>query len=711
MVQELTGEQPVFLSTLPAERRERRIALKLVAASAVIFAAVAPFAKVQLSPVWAFIPAYESALAVTDLMTAVLLFGQFGFLRSQALLVLAGGYLFTTFITVAHGLTFPGLFSPEGLLGAGPQTTAWLYMAWHGVFPLCVMAYAWLNGRQRRPIDSSNVRIAMFVAVAGAFVAVCGFAYLATSGQQSLPAIMQGNHYTPAMVGVVSSVWALSLVALGALWRRRPHTVLDLWVMVVMCAWIFDIGLSAVLNAGRFDLGFYAGRIYGLMASSLVLLMLLLENGALYGRLVEAHDKHARRLSILHAIDHAVAAEESPEVIAGAAIQPLREVLGVARAVVNIFDLAAGEAEWLAAAGRRRVHVGAGVRFSMQMMGDVEALKRGEAQLVDTHALPPGPEVDALLASGVHLYMVMPMIAGGELIGAISFGGEAGAFPAEQMSIAREVATLLAIAVAQARLYDRVRRHAEELELRVGERTTELLAANKELDAFSYSVSHDLRAPLRAVDGYARMLEEDYADKLDAEGNRLLGVVRASSQQMGRLIDDLLAFSRLGREQLRTRPLQLNDLVREIIDEAQSDRAGRQIDFVVGDLGSVDADPALLKQALANLLSNAIKFTRDRNPAVIEIGTEVKSDTCSADSYYVKDNGAGFDMKYYDKLFGVFQRLHSHAEYPGTGVGLAIVQRVIHRHGGRVWADSKPGVGSAFYFTLRNDGPDATPGR
>jgi two-component system sensor kinase len=265
--------------------------------------------------------------------------------------------------------------------------------------------------------------------------------------------------------------------------------------------------------------------------------------------------------------------------------------------------------------------------------------------------------------------------------------------------------------VAQARLYDRVRRHAEELELRVGERTTELLAANKELDAFSYSVSHDLRAPLRAVDGYARMLEEDYADKLDAEGNRLLGVVRASSQQMGRLIDDLLAFSRLGREQLRTRPLQLNDLVREIIDEAQSDRAGRQIDFVVGDLGSVDADPALLKQALANLLSNAIKFTRDRNPAVIEIGTEVKSDTCSADSYYVKDNGAGFDMKYYDKLFGVFQRLHSHAEYPGTGVGLAIVQRVIHRHGGRVWADSKPGVGSAFYFTLRNDGPDATPGR
>jgi light-regulated signal transduction histidine kinase (bacteriophytochrome) len=271
------------------------------------------------------------------------------------------------------------------------------------------------------------------------------------------------------------------------------------------------------------------------------------------------------------------------------------------------------------------------------------------------------------------------------------------------MSIAREVATQLAIAVAQARLYDRVRRHADELELRVGERTAELQAANKELDAFSYSVSHDLRAPLRAVDGYARMLEEDYADKLDAEGRRLLGVVRASSQQMGRLIDDLLAFSRLGREQLRTRPLRLNDLVREIIDEGRPGHEGRKIEFVVGDLGSADADPALLKQALTNLLSNAIKFTREKDPAVIEIGTQNKRNAGDVDTYYVKDNGAGFDMKYYDKLFGVFQRLHSHAEYPGTGVGLAIVQRVIHRHGGRVWADSTPGLGTAFYFTLRND--------
>jgi len=707
MANELTDGRPIFLSTLPAGRRERRAAVAIVAVSAAIFAAIAPFAKTPLAPVWAFIPAYESALAVNDLITAVLLFGQFGFLRSRALLVLAGGYLFATFIAVAHALTFPGLFSSGGLLGAGPQSTAWLYMFWHGVFPLCVLAYAILSERERRAIAAASVRLAIVGTVGAALIAASAFAYLATGAQHWLPAIMQGNGYSRAMIGVVSGVWLLSVVALAALWRRRPHTILDLWLMVVMCAWTFDIALSAVLNAGRFDLGFYAGRIYGLMASGVVLLILLLENGALYGRLVEEHGKHTRRLLILHEIDQAVAAEESPEVIAGAAIQPLREVLGVARAVVNIFDLAAGEAEWLAAAGRRRTHVGSGVRYSLRLMGDVEALKRGEPQLVDTHALPPGPDVDALLASGVHQYMVMPMIAGGELIGAISFGGEGGPIPAEQMSIAREVATQLAIAVAQARLYDRVRRHAEELELRVDERTKELQAANKELDAFSYSVSHDLRAPLRAVDGYARMLEEDYAGTLDAEGNRLLRVVRENSQQMGRLIDDLLAFSRLGREQLRTRRLRLNDLVSEIIDESRSEHDGRKIDFIIGDLGSAEADPALLKQALANLLSNAIKFTRHSDPAVIEIGTQGRADTGDVHTYYVKDNGAGFDMKYYGKLFGVFQRLHSHAEYPGTGVGLAIVQRVIHRHGGRIWADSTPGLGSGFYFTLQSNPPTA----
>jgi light-regulated signal transduction histidine kinase (bacteriophytochrome) len=182
----------------------------------------------------------------------------------------------------------------------------------------------------------------------------------------------------------------------------------------------------------------------------------------------------------------------------------------------------------------------------------------------------------------------------------------------------------------------------------------------------------------------------------------MLGVVRASSQRMAQLIDDLLAFSRLGREPLRTLPVRLDELVKQIIDETRSENGERSIEFAVGALGTVDADPALLKQALANLLRNAIKFTGRQDHAVVEIGCHGENGPSESKTYYVKDNGVGFDMKYYDRLFGVFQRLHSAAEFPGTGVGLAIVQRIIHRHAGTIWGESKPGEGATFYFTLRH---------
>ena len=280
----------VFLSTLPAGPVERRLALTVVLVSALVFAAAAPFAKARLAPVWAFIPIYESALVVNDLVTAVLLFGQFSILRSRALLVLASAYLLTAFLTVAHALTFPGLFAPTGLLGAGPQSTAWLYMFWHGLFPLFVVGYAFL----KTPGTAVEVRrrgMALVASVAAMLGLAGGITALATAGQSFLPPIMDGHHYTPAMRIVVSTVWALSVLGLVALWRRRPHSVLDVWLMVVLAVWLCDIALAAVLNAGRFDLGFYAGRIYGWMAASFVLVVLLLENGKLYAGLVEAHGR------------------------------------------------------------------------------------------------------------------------------------------------------------------------------------------------------------------------------------------------------------------------------------------------------------------------------------------------------------------------------------------------------------------------------------
>jgi light-regulated signal transduction histidine kinase (bacteriophytochrome) len=287
----------------------------------------------------------------------------------------------------------------------------------------------------------------------------------------------------------------------------------------VMCVWVFDIALASVLNAGRFDVGWYAGRIYGLLAASFVLAVLLLENGVLYARL-----------------SHAYAAE------------------------------------------------------------------RG--------------------------------------------------------------------------------------------RSVELAAANKELDAFSHSVSHDLRAPLRAIDGYACMLEEDHEARLDDDGRRKLKALRLGCTQMNRLIDDLLDFARVGRTELRSVSIDMAALVREAASGPLD--AGRAR-FDVGPLPRAGGDRALLKQVWVNLVSNALKYSGKREAPLVQIGGREEP---SESVYWVRDNGVGFDPRYADKLFGMFQRLHRPEEFPGTGVGLAIVQRIVARHGGRVWAESTPGEGACFHFSL-----------
>jgi signal transduction histidine kinase/DNA-binding response OmpR family regulator len=285
-----TASQPAltWLANAPASPGERRLALWTVALSALLFVAAGLWAKLQLPQVWAFIPIYESALILSDIITAVLLFGQCRIARSRALLMLAGGYVFTAAATTAHALTFPGLFSPSGLLGASPQTTAWIYMFWHGGFPLVVIAYALKRDQPIEAARTNGIARQVLVTCALAVGAAVAFTAWATAGP--LPPIMQGNRYTPVMLTVVSLVWAASLLALATLWwRRRPFTVLDLWLAVVMCAWLFDIGLSAVLNGGRFDLGFYSGRLYGLLAANFVLARLLLENGVMHAELLNAH--------------------------------------------------------------------------------------------------------------------------------------------------------------------------------------------------------------------------------------------------------------------------------------------------------------------------------------------------------------------------------------------------------------------------------------
>jgi light-regulated signal transduction histidine kinase (bacteriophytochrome) len=346
---------------------------------------------------------------------------------------------------------------------------------------------------------------------------------LTTAGVDLLPEIIRDNDYKRLVTsGIAPGAWFISFVALALLLvRTRGRTVLDLWLIVVMVAWLLDILLSTLISTVRYDFGWYAGRSYGLMAASFVLGALLLEATLLYGRL--------------------------------------------ARLLVE----------------------------------------------------------------------------------------------------------------------------AKESNIR-------LQAAIKELDAFSYTVSHDLRAPLRAIDGFSRILLDDCRSILPEQPREYLQLVRDNTVQMGHLVDDLLTFARLGRQPMRKQQVPTAPIIEQVVHDLRRQANGRSVSVSVGEMPLLWGDPALLKQVFVNLIDNAFKYTRMRTEAAIVIGAR---EIGGEQVVFVGDNGAGFDMQYANKLFGVFQRLHRAEDFEGTGVGLAIVQRIVQRHGGRVWAEAAIDRGATFYFT------------
>jgi light-regulated signal transduction histidine kinase (bacteriophytochrome) len=295
--------------------------------------------------------------------------------------------------------------------------------------------------------------------------------------------------------------------------------------------------------------------------------------------------------------------------------------------------------------------------------------------------------------------VLFPLLHDAELVGTIVIGmTDSQPLELERIHPAKEVAAQLSVALRQNMLYRQVQDYAESLEHKVTERTQQLEEKARELEAFTYSVSHDLRAPLRAINGFSDLLMEAYSDTLDEKAHHYLDRIHVNSRRMGHLIDDLLELSRIGRSEIRTKLLDTKNLVQTLLDELKTDGQIGNAIVHLEDLPACHADESLLKQVFVNLVTNAIKYSQKVDTPTIHIGHQL--DTEAQVVYYVRDNGVGFDMKYADKLFGVFQRLHDVRDYEGTGIGLATVQRIINLHGGKDWADATDNAGATFYFTL-----------
>lgn len=335
-------------------------------------------------------------------------------------------------------------------------------------------------------------------------------------------------------------------------------------------------------------------------------------------------------------------------------------------------------------------------RFLVELLGVGELTDRATPSLVEKRLADPMAEDDQRAYAGETVERIEEIVspsAGIRIFRTLKF-------PVRGSDGERLVAGISTDVTDQVRAEKEVLRLNAELEERVETRTAELVAKSRELEAFAYSVSHDLRAPLRAIDGFSRMLEEDHASRLDAEGTRLLAVVRQSASRMGQLIDDLLAFSRAGRHEIKRVPVEVTPLVRGLLDELLPADERERAEIVVGELPEVSADPALLRQVFVNLLSNAIKFSAGRERRRIEVTGDREGAWAR---FQVRDNGVGFDMRYASKLFGVFQRLHGR-EFEGTGVGLALVQRIVERHGGNVRAEGVVDRGATFTIQLPDSG-------
>ena len=654
----ISDPSPPVLSALPADRSDKRLALAVALGSAAIFAALAPFAKTPVAPVPAFIPAYQVALILADLITTTLLIGQLRVVRSRALLVLAGGYLYTALLALAHMLSFPGAFAPQGLIGGGAQTTAYLFVFWHSGFPLFVIAYALARGAQSNAAALGTPLVAG--AVGAVLALVAAVLALVTLGHDLLPQLLQGNQYSSAFNVGRHGQWIVTAAAILVLWRRRPHSVLDLWVMVTLCAWWFEIALVAIFNSGRWDVGFYAGRVYGLLASLFVLAVLLMEQAGVYASLFRAHERSVRE-----------SAERESEARFRVMAEELPELAWMARPDGWIY--------WY----NRRWYEYTGTRPE-----DMEGW--GWRRVHDPRRLP------AVLAgwqrsidTGEPFEMTFP------LLGA---DGRFRSFLTRVAPVKDEAGRVLHWLGINT---DVTAQHAAQEALR---------EADRRKDVFLATLAHELRNPLAAIRNSIALIER--ARPLPQDADAATRIVDRQVSHLTRLVDDLLEVARIaqGKIELRRSRVALQAPLRDAL---------QAMDFAIRGTGCsvslelpaepimVEADPTRVAQIVSNLLSNALKFT----PAGGRIALAARREGGEA-IVSVRDTGAGIPQEHLRRVFDMFAQVSEPVSraHGGLGIGLALVRGLVESHGGRVEAHSDgPGKGSEFVVRLPLAGDGLAP--
>ncbi len=648
-----------LLSTVEPTVRQKRTALLLIGLSCLVFLSFAPFARVPLPPTPAFLPIYQSAYLVVSLVTAMLLLGQFPMERSRALLVLAGGYLFDALMALAHMLSFPGLFRPAGLLGSGPQTTAWLYFFWHGGFPLFVIGYALARRRPGDVIPTGQGQRTAAAIVVSVFAVAGALLFVAT--RDVLPAIMQGDTDLPAKLVVALVTWGVTVAALVTLRPLRVGSLIDLWLAAVMVVWIFDIALSAVFNHARYDLGWYVGRAYGVAGGSVLLVVLLLESNALYARLARLRSEEWR-----------AASERLTESEAQYRVTFDQAALGIAEVSLD--------GRWL------RVN-----RKLCEMLGydHAELTSKTVAEVTHPEDIAShdtdreqmrGGDVRTRAREKRYLHK------DGHIVWARGTGTtvpKADGTPDHFIVVIEDITE---------------RRQADQ-ELRDLRNEMERMTRAQVAGQTVAALAHELNQPLNAVATFSaaalKMLSSHHHDP--ARLRYALESTAQQAQRAGRVVRDLVGFLNQGR--IRTEALDLNDLIRSTCEQIRRHAVGAvRLDLaLVPSLRRVLANAMQVEKVLGNLVDNAIEAMRVGGVADAAIAVTVRTgDNGATAQVTVSDNGPGIDLAIVHRIFDPFFTTKPH----GLGMGLAISRAIVEAQGGQLWVEVQAGTGAVFHFTL-----------